>query len=153
MSERKLVIVFALFPGLTQLSLTGPYEVLTKSPDAKAIVASVAGGALESSMLAFVGLRRLADIGSCDVICVPGGSGVFDHAMHYEIFPGELRRLAANARRSRSSSRSIMRRRHHSMRALQKPRRHRLWRSCVSATRRSPAAAGRLSRLRPAAWL
>jgi transcriptional regulator GlxA family with amidase domain len=98
MSKPKLVIVFAVFPGLTQLSLTGPYEVLSRVPGAEVIVASVAGGALESSKLAFGGLHRLADIRACDVICVPGGAGVFDHVMRDEIFIGELRRLAATAR-------------------------------------------------------
>ena len=98
MSERKLVIVFAVFPGLTQLAFTGPYEVLSRLPGADVIVASVAGGALESSKLAFAGLRRLADIPACDVICVPGGSGVFDHAIDDDAFISELRRLAAAAR-------------------------------------------------------
>ena len=97
MSENKMVIVFAVFPGLTQLSLTGPYEVLSRVPGADVIVASVAGGTLESSKLAFGGLRRLADVPACDVICVPGGAGVFDHAMRSEIFLAELRRLAATA--------------------------------------------------------
>ena len=98
MSERKLVIVFAVFPGLTQLSLTGPYEVLSRLLGAEVIVASIAGGALESSKLAFGGLHRLADIPACDVICVPGGAGVFDHAMGDQVFLGQLRRLAATAR-------------------------------------------------------
>jgi cyclohexyl-isocyanide hydratase len=98
MSERKLIIVFAVFPGLTQLSLTGPHEVLSRLPGADVIVASVAGGPLESSKLAFGGLRRLADIPACDVICVPGGSGVFDNAIGDAVFLNELRRLAATAR-------------------------------------------------------
>jgi len=55
MSEQKLVIVFAVFPGLTQLSLTGPYEVLSRLPGADVIVASVTGGTLESSKLPSVG--------------------------------------------------------------------------------------------------
>jgi cyclohexyl-isocyanide hydratase len=97
MSERKLVIVFAVFPGLTQLSLTGPYEVLSRLPGAEVIVASVAGGALEGK-LSFGGLHRLADIRTCDVVCVPGGAGVFDRAMRDEIFLEELRRLASTAR-------------------------------------------------------
>jgi cyclohexyl-isocyanide hydratase len=98
MSERRLVIVFAVFPGLTQLSLTGPYEVLSRLPGADVIVASVDGGALETSKLALGGLHRLADIPACDVICVPGGAGVFDHAMRSDVFLRELRRLAATAR-------------------------------------------------------
>ncbi len=97
MNERKLVIVFAVFPGLTQLSLTGPYEVFSRLPGAEVIIASVTGGALESSKLAFSGLQRLADIRACDVICVPGGAGVFD-AMRDDVFLGELCRLASSAR-------------------------------------------------------
>lgn len=96
MNDRKLIIVFAVFPGLTQLSLAGPHEVLSRLPGAEVVVASVAGGVLEGK-LAFNGLQRLADIGTCDVICVPGGAGVFDHAMRDEIFLQELRRLAATA--------------------------------------------------------
>lgn len=99
MSERKLVIVFAVFPGVMQLDFTGPHQVFAALPGSEVTVASVAGGILESSTgLAFTGLRRLADIGACDVICVPGGRGVTDNALHDEAFLGELRRLAATAR-------------------------------------------------------
>jgi cyclohexyl-isocyanide hydratase len=97
LSERKLVIVFAAFPGMTQLAFTGPYEVLSRLPGSDVVVASVAGGTLESSKLTFAGLCRLADIPACDVVCVPGGSGVFD-AIRDDVFLGELRRLAATAR-------------------------------------------------------
>jgi cyclohexyl-isocyanide hydratase len=99
MSERKPVIVFAVFPGVMQLDFTGPYEVFASLPGAEVIVASVAGGTLESSTgLAFTGLRRLAEIPTCDAICVPGGRGVTDNAIRDEAFLGELRRLAATAR-------------------------------------------------------
>jgi cyclohexyl-isocyanide hydratase len=99
MSERNLVIVFAVFPGVMQLDFTGPYEVFASLPGAEVIVASVVGGSLESSTgLAFAGLRRLGDIAACDVICVPGGRGVTDNAIHDEAFLGELRRLAGTAR-------------------------------------------------------
>jgi cyclohexyl-isocyanide hydratase len=98
MSERKLVIVFAIFPGVTQLDFTGPHEVFSSLPGSEIIVASVAGGTIESSCgLAFTGLRRLDDIPACDVLCVPGGRGVTDNAIHDATFLGELRRLAASA--------------------------------------------------------
>jgi cyclohexyl-isocyanide hydratase len=99
MSERRPVIVFAVFPGVMQLDFTGPHQVFAALPGAEVIVASVAGGTLESSTgLVFSGLRRLADIPACDVICVPGGRGVTDNAIPDEAFLGELRRLAATAR-------------------------------------------------------
>jgi cyclohexyl-isocyanide hydratase len=98
MSEDKPVIVFALFPGATQLDFTGPHQVFSGLPGSEVIVASVAGGTLKSSSgLAFAGLRRLADISACDVICVPGGRGVTDNAIHDETFLEELRRLAGTA--------------------------------------------------------
>jgi cyclohexyl-isocyanide hydratase len=98
MSERKLVIVFAVFPGVMQLDFTGPHQVFSSLPGSEVIVARVAGGTIESSSgLAFAGLRRLADISDCDVLCVPGGRGVTDYAIRDETFLGELRRLAATA--------------------------------------------------------
>jgi cyclohexyl-isocyanide hydratase len=98
MSDRKLVIVFALFPGVTQLDFTGPHQVFSRLPGATVILASGAGGTVEADGIIFAGLRRLADIPACDVICVPGGGGVTDNAIHDEVFLGELRRLAAAAR-------------------------------------------------------
>ena len=98
MSERNLVVVFAVFPGVTQLDFTGPHQVFSNLPGSEVIVASVAGGTIESGGgLTFAGLRRLADISACNVLCVPGGRGVTDNAIHDDAFLGELRRLAATA--------------------------------------------------------
>jgi cyclohexyl-isocyanide hydratase len=99
MSVQHPVIVFAVFPGVMQLDFTGPHEVFSSLPGAEVIVASAAGGTVAgSSGLTFTGLRRLADIPACDVICVPGGRGVTDNAIGDAAFLGELRRLAATAR-------------------------------------------------------
>ena len=98
MSNPNPVIVFALFPGVTQLDFTGPHQVFSSLPGAEVILASAAGGAIETSGITFAGLRRLADIPACDLICVPGGYGVTDNAIGDEVFLGELRRLAAGAR-------------------------------------------------------
>jgi transcriptional regulator GlxA family with amidase domain len=99
MSERGPVVVLAVFPGVTQLDFTGPYEVFSALPGATVIVASTAGGTIEATGgLTFAGLRRLADIPRCDVICVPGGRGATDIAIADQAFLGELRRLAATAR-------------------------------------------------------
>ena len=98
MSERDLVIVFALFPGATQLDFTGPHQVLSRLPGATVILASPQGGTVEADGMVFAGLRRLADIPACDLICVSGGTGVTDNAIHDEVFLAELRRLAVSAR-------------------------------------------------------
>ncbi|HYU13912.1 MAG TPA: DJ-1/PfpI family protein [Stellaceae bacterium] len=98
MSDQQFVIVFALFPGVTQLDFTGPHQVFSSLPGATVVLASTNGGTIESGGLAFAGVRQLADIPACDIICVPGGRGVTDNAIHDEAFLGELRRLAATAR-------------------------------------------------------
>src|SRR5579864_3565203 len=99
MSDRNPVIVFALFPGVMQLDFTGPHEVFSSLPGASVIMASAAGGTIESSSgISFAGVRRLADIPACDVVCVPGGRGVTDDATGDAVFLRELRRLAATAR-------------------------------------------------------
>ncbi len=99
MSERNPVIVFAIFPGVTQLDFTGPHQVFSGLPGAEVLLASSAGGTIEASGgITFVGLRRLADIRECDIVCVPGGRGATDNAMQDEAFLRELRRLAAGAR-------------------------------------------------------
>ena len=99
MSDQDPVIVFALFSGATQLDFTGPHEVFSALPGATVIMASVAGGTIEATGgMTFAGLRRLADIPECDVVCVPGGRGTTDNAIGDEAFLNELRRLAATAR-------------------------------------------------------
>jgi cyclohexyl-isocyanide hydratase len=99
MSESKPVIVFALFSGVTQLDFTGPHEVFSSLPGASVIMASTEGGSIEATGgMTFSGLRRLADIPECDVVCVPGGLGATDIAINDDVFLRELRRLAATAR-------------------------------------------------------
>lgn len=73
-------IGFPLFANLTQLDLAGPWEVLTRIPQAQchllahdiAPVASANGG------LAIVPTTRFADCPQLDMICVPGGPGHLD---------------------------------------------------------------------------
>jgi cyclohexyl-isocyanide hydratase len=98
MQASPVAIVFALFPGVTQLDFTGPHQVFSRLPGAEVIVASRAGGAIEADGITFGGLRPLADIARCDVICVPGGFGATDSAISDDEFLHHLRRLAATAR-------------------------------------------------------
>lgn len=93
-----VTIVFALFPGVTQLDFTGPHQVFSRLPGAEVILASRTGGPVEADGIVFGGLHRLADIARCDVVCVPGGLGATDNAIGDADFLRELRRLAAAAR-------------------------------------------------------
>ncbi len=91
-------IVFILYPRLTQLDFTGPYEVLARMPGAEAIIASKDGGELVTEMgLTFANLRALADIESADMIMVPGGPGQ-TQAMQDPEFMAEVKRLGESAR-------------------------------------------------------
>jgi len=99
MSAEAPIIVFAVFPGVTQLDFTGPHEVFSALPGAEVITASTEGGTIAATGgLSFAGTRRLADIAACDIICVPGGRGATDTAISDAAFLRELRRLAATAR-------------------------------------------------------
>ena len=66
-----------LFPDLTQLDMTGPYEVFTKFPEAKVHLVwktldpITAGGGMQ-----IMPTITFADCPQLDLICVPGGSGV-----------------------------------------------------------------------------
>lgn len=90
-------IVFILYPRLTQLDFTGPYEVLARMPGAEVIIASKDGGELVTEMgLTFANLRALADIESADMIMVPGGPGQ-TQAMLDPDFMAEVKRLGESA--------------------------------------------------------
>jgi len=90
-------IVFILYPRLTQLDFTGPYEVLARMPGAEVIIASKDGGELVTEMgLTFANLRALADIESADMIMVPGGPGQ-TQAMMDPDFMAEVKRLGESA--------------------------------------------------------
>lgn len=90
-------IVFILYPHLTQLDFTGPYEVLARMPGAEIIIASKDGGELVSEMgLTFANLRALADIDRADMIMLPGGPGQ-TQAMQDPEFMAEVKRLGEGA--------------------------------------------------------
>lgn len=90
-------IVFALYPGVTQLDFTGPHQFFSRLPGAKVEVACESGEPIVADGLTFANLKRLADIESCDVICVPGGFGTTE-AMQDAAFMGEVKRLAGGAK-------------------------------------------------------
>ncbi|MBL8674867.1 MAG: DJ-1/PfpI family protein [Rhodospirillales bacterium] len=68
---------FLLFPDITQLDMTGPYEVLTKLPGAvthlvwKTLDPVVAGGGMR-----ILPSTTYAACPQLDLVCVPGGAGM-----------------------------------------------------------------------------
>ena len=90
-------VVFALYPRVTQLDFTGPFEIFARLPRARCVLASTDGGTIQGDGgITFSGVVRLADVTDCALLCVPGGFGTVA-AMENQAFLSELRRLAARA--------------------------------------------------------
>ena len=91
------VVVFALYPRVTQLDFTGPFEVFARLPGARCVLASAAGGTIQADGgLTFSGVVRLADVVHCSLLCVPGGFGTVG-AMEDQAYLSQLRRLGAQS--------------------------------------------------------
>ncbi|KWB58520.1 DJ-1/PfpI family protein [Burkholderia ubonensis] len=74
-----LHIGFLVFPGVQQLDLTGPHDVLASLPDTTAhLVWKTREPVASSSGLALTPGHTFADCPPLDVICIPGGTGITD---------------------------------------------------------------------------
>src|SRR5260221_10417370 len=92
-----LTILFPLYPDVTQVDFTGPYQFCVRLPGVKPIVASVEGKPVTLEGLNFSGLVPLEQIERCDVLCVPGGRGCTD-AIRGPRYLSAIRSLAETAR-------------------------------------------------------
>ena len=93
-----LQIGLLLFPRLTQLDMTGPFEVLSRIPGAKVhLVWKATAPVASDTGLAMLPTTSFADCPRLDVLCVPGGPGVAA-LMEDEETLAFLRRQAAGAR-------------------------------------------------------
>src|SRR2546426_6757568 len=91
-------IGFVLFPNLTQLDLTGPWEALARVPGARThLVAKTLAPVLSDTGLSLVPTVAFSECPDLDVVCVPGGPGVNEAMLDDEVI-AFLRRQAANAR-------------------------------------------------------
>ncbi len=91
-------IGFLLFPNLTQLDLTGPFEVLSKTPRGEVhLIWKTREPVRDNSGLTVVPSTSFADCPQLDLICVPGGPGVSAVMEDAEAL-AFLRRQAAGAR-------------------------------------------------------
>jgi len=97
MSEQ-LQIGLLLFPRLTQLDMTGPFEVFSRVPGAKVrLVWKTTEPVRSDTGLAMLPDATLDDCPQLDVICVPGGPGVAA-LMEDETVLAFLRKQAPGAR-------------------------------------------------------
>ena len=66
-----------LFPGLTQLDLTGPYEIFARMPNTTVSLLAATGHPVRSEWgMTITPDQTFAGCGQQDILCVPGGWGV-----------------------------------------------------------------------------
>jgi cyclohexyl-isocyanide hydratase len=93
-----LHIGMLLYPGLTQLDLTGPFEVMHRIPGAQVhLVWKDTQPVRSDAGLVFVPSMRMADCPPLDVVFVPGGDGQVALMADREVL-GFLRQHGARAR-------------------------------------------------------
>lgn len=94
----KLEIGFLLFPNLTQLDLTGPYEVFGRLPDARVRLAwKTRDPVISDTGMAIVPDTILDECPQLDVLCIPGGPGV-NQLLDDETIIAFIKRQGAQAR-------------------------------------------------------
>lgn len=75
-----LTVGMVLFPGVTQLDLTGPYEVLARMPNARVCLVAASRAPVRSEWgLTITPDATFDDAPPLDILCVPGGWGVNEH--------------------------------------------------------------------------
>ena len=76
-------IAFLLFPGVTQLDLTGPAQFLSRLPDAKVdLVWESIEPVPTDAGFSILPTASFADVPRTDLLCVPGGMGIADVIDH-----------------------------------------------------------------------
>ncbi len=93
-----LSIGFLIFPRMTQLDFTGPFEVFSHVPRASVhVVAKSLEPVMADTGLGFVPTTTIGECAQLDIVCVPGGPHV-DEWFEDEEMLGFLRQQAAGAK-------------------------------------------------------
>ena len=72
-------VVFPLFANVTQLDFTAPAQVFSRMPDAQVHVATAALEPVPTdSGFSICPTTTFADCPAVDLLCIPGGAGVFE---------------------------------------------------------------------------
>ena len=92
-----MVIGMVIFPGLTQLDLTGPYEVFGRLPNTEVLLIAENFSSVKSEHgLLFTPDATFENARQVDIIFVPGGPGIFG-AMQNENLLHFLKQQSVNA--------------------------------------------------------
>ena len=98
MSETRFRSGMLLFPNLTQLDLTGPYEVLARLPGAETLLLwKTLDPVRPEHGLTILPMATFSSCPPLDLVLVPGGAGINPLFEDPEVL-GFLRRAAAEAR-------------------------------------------------------
>jgi cyclohexyl-isocyanide hydratase len=90
-------IAFVLFPGLTQLDMTGPAQFLSRMPGATVdYVWHSKDPVMTDAGFAIVPTATFADLPQVDILCVPGGVGVSE-VMNDDAAMAWIRAVGADA--------------------------------------------------------
>lgn len=93
-----LSIAFLLFPGVTQLDLTGPAQVLSRLGNAKLdLVWKSLDPVMTDAGFAIVPTATFEDVAQADILCVPGGIGVTSVMMD-DAAMAWLKQIGSNAK-------------------------------------------------------
>ena len=86
-------IAIPIYDNLAALDAVGPYEVLSRLPEAKVVFVAVEPGPkrTETDMLSLVADESLTDVPEPDMIVVPGGLGT-RALLHDEALVGWIRK-------------------------------------------------------------
>ena len=98
MNDSAFHVGFILFPNITQLDMTGPFEVLSRMPGSKVDVIWKRRETVTSDTgLGLSPTATFDEITSLDMVCVPGGPGIGDLLEDEETL-AFLRRIAPTTR-------------------------------------------------------
>lgn len=90
-------IAFLLFPGITQLDLTGPAQFLSRLPNAKVdLVWETTDPVPTDAGFSILPTATFADVDHADVLCVPGGMGIA-RVIDHDAALDWVRRIGASA--------------------------------------------------------
>ena len=90
-------VAFLLFPGVTQLDLTGPAQVLSRLKDARIdLVARTREPVMTDAGFAILPTATFDEVTAADILCVPGGFGT-GAAMENAETRGWVARVGADA--------------------------------------------------------
>ena len=99
MSDDGPTIVFLIFDGLTPLDFVGPFEVLSRLPGARTVIAAPRRGEVSAAggKLTLIADAAIDDVNATDVLVVPGGPGA-RILRHDDAITAWVRKISSGAR-------------------------------------------------------